>query len=111
MKEMLKDEPEGYNSYIVHDKRKTSDSSKPVESISSNALYKRWANLCKRAGIPKRGLHCLRHSCASHLFAVTKGNALFVKELLRHSDVSFTEQIYVSIIDKYRQEVFEEFEI
>ena len=111
LKEMLKDEPEGYNSYIVHDIRKTSDSSKPVESISSNALYKRWANLCKHAGIPTRGLHCLRHSCASHLFAVTKGNALFVKELLRHSDVSFTEQIYVSIIDKYRQEVFEEFEI
>lgn len=111
LKEMLKDEPEGYNSYIVHEQRKASDSSKPVESISTNALYKRWVNLCTHAGVPTRGLHCLRHSCASHLFAVTKGNALFVKELLRHSDVSFTEQIYVSIIDKYRQEVFEEFEI
>lgn len=110
LNEMLKDEPEGYNSYIVHNTRKTSDDISP-DSLSPHALYMRWRNVCKYAGIKQCGLHALRHTCASHLFEATNGNAVIVSELLRHTDVAFTEKIYIDIIKKYRQKVFEEFEI
>ena len=69
------------------------------------------ASFCKYAGIEPKGLHCLRHTCASHLFAATNGNAVAVSELLRHTDVSFTEKYYIDIINEYRKQIISEFEI
>ena len=111
LQNMLKKEPKGYSGYILHETRNMATVSENMSYISSNALYKRWQNVCKYAGIEPRGLHCLRHTCASHLFAATNGNAMLVSELLRHTDVSFTEKIYIDIIKKYRDKVFEEFEV
>ena len=111
LKEMLKDEPEGYNSYIVHDLRPESENHIPQEGLNPNALYKRWKTLCKYAEIEPIGLHSLRHTCASYLFEKTNGNALLVSKTLRHSSVSFTEDVYIDIIQKYENRIFEDFEI
>lgn len=111
LKDMLSKEPEGYDSYILHDTRKSTDNFTPKGSLMPHALYKRWQNVCKYAGIEPRGLHCLRHTCASYVFAATNGNALFVSQLLRHTDVAFTEKVYINIIKQYRDKIYEDFEI
>lgn len=109
LKRMKTTEPEGYDGYILHDIRKSSGNN--TDSLLPNALFKRWQTVCKYAKIPARGVHCLRHSFASHLFHLTKGNALFVSQQMRHRDVAFTERVYVNILKKYRDEIFENFEI
>ncbi len=111
LKKMRTQEPKGYNGYILHDTRKSSEKFTAQNNISPHALYMRWQNVCKYAGIKPRGLHCLRHTCASRLFAVTQGNAVMVAELLRHSDVAFTEREYINIIKQYRESILKEFEI
>ncbi len=111
LKNMLKKEKKGYKGYILHETREMSQREDNMNYISPHALYKRWQSVCKYAGIEPRGLHSLRHTCASHLFAATNGNAMLVSELLRHTDVSFTEKVYISIIKKYRDKVFAEFEV
>lgn len=111
LKEMLKNEPEGYTGYIVHDIRKSSDDFEPYRQISPHALYKRWQAVCKYAGVTPKGLHCLRHTCASKMFEATNGNAKAVSVLLRHKDVAFTMKVYVSLMKKYEQEIAEEFEV
>ena len=109
LKKMKASEPDGYEGYILHQDRNRSTAE--VKSLLPNALYKRWKTVCRYADIPVRGVHCLRHSFASHLFHRTNGNALFVSQQLRHKDVAFTERVYVNILKKYRDEVFEDFEI
>lgn len=111
LQEMLKDEPEGYNGYIVHDIRKASDEFEPYKQLSPHALYKRWQNVCKYADVEPRGLHILRHTCASQYFAATNGNAKAVSVLLRHKDVAFTIKVYIDLIKKYEQKIVEEFEV
>lgn len=111
LQEMLKDEPEGYKGYVVHDIRKSSDDFEPYRQISPNALYKRWQNVCKYAGIEPRGLHILRHTCASKMFAATNGNAKAVSVLLRHKDVAFTMRVYIDLIKKYQQKIADDFEV
>ena len=102
LQEMLKDEPEGYTGYIVHDIRKSSDDFEPYKQISPNALYKRWQTVCQYAGVEPRGLHILRHTCASKMFAAANGNAKAVSVLLRHKDVAFTMKVYIDLIKKYQ---------
>jgi len=111
LQEMLKDEPEGYSGCIVHDTRKSSDEFEPYKQISPHALYKRWQSVCKYADVSPRGLHILRHTCASKMFAATNGNAKAVSTLLRHKDVGFTMKVYVDLIKKYEQEIVEDFEV
>ena len=111
LKEMLKDEPEGYKGYIVHDIRKSTDDFTPYTQISPHALYNRWQNVCRHAGVTPKGLHSLRHTCASKMFAATNGNAKAVSVLLRHKDVAFTMKVYIDIIKKYQEEIIADFEV
>lgn len=111
LKQMRSKEPEGYTGYIAHDTRDMSKAQIQYAGLSPHALYDRWQTLCKHAGVEPRGLHCLRHTCASHLFAATNGNAMLVSELLRHTDVAFTEKQYIDILKKYREKVYEDFEV
>lgn len=109
LKGMKESEAEGYDGYILHNSRTVAG--KASVCLNPNALFKRWQTVCKYAEIPARGVHCLRHSFASHLFHLTNGNALFVSQQMRHKDVAFTEQVYINILEKYRDEIFENFEI
>lgn len=107
LKEMLKDEPEGYSGYILHETRKGYDKN----PLSPHALYKRWQTVCKYADVEPKGLHCLRHTCASKMFASTNGNVKAVSTLLRHCDEAFTMKIYIDLIKKYQEKIAETFEV
>ncbi len=102
LKEMLKDEPKGYSGHIAN------ENGKP---IGESALRKRFDNLLRQAGIEHCGMHALRHTFASKLYELTKGDSKLVSELVRHSSVSFTEEIYIHIKDKYKQDTIANFSI
>lgn len=56
------------------------------------------------------GLHSLRHTFASKLFAAG-GNAKLVSELVRHASVSMTEDIYIHLIQQQKNNIISEFKI
>lgn len=92
---MLKDEPSGYCGYIAN------EGGKP---ICESAMRKRFDNLLRQAGVEHCGIHSLRHTFASKLYELTRGDSKLVSELIRHSSVSFTEEIYIHLKDKYKQD-------
>ena len=65
-------------------------------------MLSNYISICKRAGIENhQGLHTLRHTFASMLFR--KGvDAKTVSELLGHSSVAFTMNIYVHLIEEQK---------
>lgn len=71
--------------------------------IDPRNLVRSFVALCDRAGIRRVRFHDLRHSCATLLFAqgVEIGT---VKEILGHSSVTITADIYVEVIKKLRQD-------
>lgn len=77
----------------------------------SSAFRRRFNSLLKQAHVEHCGLHTLRHTFASKLFAATNGNAKLVSELVRHSSVSFTEDIYIHLIEQTKANVLEDFSI
>ena len=113
IKSMKENEPKDYTGYILHEVRKKKDSDEftPLACISTHALYQRFQTLCKYADVVPRGVHCLRHTFASELFAASKGNAVIVSEMLRHTDVAFTERLYIDIIKEYREQILMDFEV
>lgn len=88
LKDMLAKEPKGYKGYIANENEKP---------ISESALRKRFDNLLRQAKVEHCGIHSLRHTFASKLFEATNGNSKFVGELVIHSSVSFTEDIYIHL--------------
>jgi len=102
LKEMLKDEPSGYCGYIAN------EGGKP---ICESAMRKRFDNLLRQAGVEHCGIHSLRHTFASKLYELTRGDSKLVSELIRHSSVSFTEEIYIHLKDKYKQDTIANFSI
>lgn len=101
LREMLQEEPEGYDGYIAND-----DGHPLVES----AFRRRFNSLLKQAKVEHCGLHSLRHTFASKLFAAG-GNAKLVSELVRHSSVSMTEDIYIHLIDQQKNNIISDFHI
>ncbi len=68
---------------------------------SSQMIYKNLKRILKRCNIPASGLHILRHTFASQLF--NKGvDPKLVSELLGHSRVSITYDIYIHLIQEQR---------
>jgi integrase len=58
----------------------------------------------KELGLPHKRFHDLRHSYASLL--ATQGHDLFaIKEMLRHSEVSLTANLYAHMLKSRRQEI------
>ena len=102
LRDMLAEETEGYNGYIAN------DGGKP---LVESAFRRRFNSLLKQAHVEHCGLHTLRHTFASRLFAATNGNAKLVSELVRHSSVSFTEDIYIHLIEQTKANVLEDFSI
>lgn len=102
LRDMLAEETDGYNGYIAN------DGGKP---LVESAFRRRFNSLLKQAHVEHCGLHTLRHTFASKLFAATNGNAKLVSELVRHSSVSFTEDIYIHLIEQTKANVLEGFSI
>lgn len=102
LKELLKGEPKGYCGYIANENG---------EAIGESALRKRFENLLRRAGVEHCGMHSLRHTFASKLYEATNGDSKLVSELVRHSSVAFTEEIYIHLKEKYKHDVITNFSI
>ena len=56
------------------------------------------------------GLHTMRHTYASFLYAQTHDMVLVSKKL-RHTDPAFTARIYVDIIKDYEDKIYADFHI
>lgn len=102
LRELKSAEPEGYDGYVVHN---------GDQPLSPTAFAKRFRNLLGGIGITGKGLHTLRHTFASKLYAQTNGNTKLVSELLRHASVSFTMEIYVHLESKYKKITMNDFSI
>ena len=71
--------------------------------IDGRKALARFQKILKRAGLPKMRIHDLRHSAASILLASgLSGQA--VSELLGHSAVAFTLQVYGHLMDEAKQQ-------
>lgn len=96
IRNLLAEEPAGYSGYIIHG----DEGDMP---IGTRAFAKRFDNLLRLAGVEHCGLHSLRHTYASRAFEATGGNAKFVSEMLRHKDVAFTTNQYITLLDSYKE--------
>ena len=101
LRELQAEEPEGYDGYIAN------DGGKP---LVESAFRRRFDSLLRQAHVEHCGIHSLRHTFASRLFAAT-GNAKLVSELVRHASVSMTEDIYIHIIQNQKNNLISEFKI
>lgn len=83
-------------------------SSKKSKPVSARNLDRAFRNILTRAGITKQyGVHSLRHTFASMLFK--KGvDVKTVSEILGHSDVSVTYNIYIHIINEQKVRAIEQ---
>ena len=71
---------------------------------------KRFYTVLKRAGIEQTGLHTLRHTFASVLFA-KKTPVKTISALLGHSSTSVTENIYIHLLPNAKEEAMIDVEI
>lgn len=76
--------------------------------ITNSRLNRAFHSILDRCGIEKKaGVHSLRHTFASMLFK--KGvDAKTVSEILGHSDISITYDIYIHIIDEQKRKAIEQ---
>lgn len=91
------------------------DDNTPVINIKGKHLNprsytKRFYTVLKRAGIEKTGLHTLRHTFASVLFA-KKTPVKTISALLGHSSTSVTENIYIHLLPNAKEEAMIDVEI
>lgn len=103
LKQMLEKEPKGYNGYIAHND--------DYSHLGETALRKRFSNLLRQAKVESCGIHSLRHTFASKLYEISKGDSKLVSSLVRHSSVSFTEDTYIHLKQKYQQKSIADFSI
>ena len=74
---------------------------KKGERITPRNIDRTFRSILKRCGIACTGVHSLRHTFASRLFA--KGiDVKTVSELLGHSDVGITYDTYIHLIQEQR---------
>lgn len=76
------------------------DNTTPRPFGDSN-LRRAFANIQKKAGIEKKGLHSLRHTFATNMLYVAKENLVTVSRLLGHTDVSTTLRYVSTTVDEY----------
>ena len=75
----------------------TAGPGQPVFGLSRQRLAAIVARLAKSAGVPRRGLHALRHYCGTELYRLTRDLKLVARHL-GHSDVS-TASRYAHLAD------------
>lgn len=67
--------------------------------------------ICKKAGIKDpQGVHALRHTCASLLIR-NKVDIKIISEMLGHSDVAFTYNTYVHLLEEQKAKTIGELDI
>jgi integrase len=72
-------------------------------------VNRQYRALLKAAKIPYRKLHALRHTCATLL--IEDGEELkVVQELLRHTSISTTANIYVHVLDRMKKKADKRFD-
>lgn len=103
LRAMQEKEPVGYNGYIIHNGQH--------QALAEKALWQRFNKLLRGAGVTGCGLHSLRHTCATLLYALSGGDAKFVSEHLRHNDPGFTAKTYVHQSPKRSKELLKKFHI
>ena len=69
-------------------------------------LSKRWRAIVKQAGVPAYSLHALRHTFATALLARSK-NPKVVQDLLGHSSITVTLDLYTASLDDLKREAVE----
>jgi len=77
--------------------------------ITYNNFAKTFSGLLKTLQLQQRGLHNLRHTFASQLFA-KKVDIKIISKLLGHSSVQITYDTYVHILDEQKQHAIQAIE-
>jgi integrase len=72
----------------------------------NHILQRHFAPLCKRLGLPRIRLHDVRHTLATLLFA-NRIPAKVVQEMLGHSDVGMTLDVYSHVLPEMQAEAAE----
>ena len=70
--------------------------------LNPGNLWEAFRALLARAGVPSIRLHDLRHSCATFL-ALQGVPPRTIMDILGHSDLSTTMQIYTHVLDEGKQ--------
>jgi integrase len=78
-------------------------STAPGRIMYHRNFYRMMCQICARCGIKQCGAHTLRHTFASMLFKAGV-DVKTVSELLGHSDVSITYNIYIHLINEQKQQ-------
>jgi integrase len=85
----------------------TTEIGKPVDPM---LLSKRWRAIVKEAGVPVYSLHALRHTFATALLARNKSPKV-VQDLLGHSSITVTLDLYTASLDDLGREAVESLDI
>lgn len=73
------------------------------EYINMRSVQETFASICKDVGVEHKGIHALRHTFGSVLVR-NKVDIKVVSELLGHTDVKFTYNRYIHIINEQKAE-------
>lgn len=85
----------------------TNEIGKPIDP---SLLSKRWRAIVKEAGVPAYSLHALRHTFATALLARNKSPKV-VQDLLGHSSITVTLDLYTASLDDLGREAVEALDI
>jgi len=77
--------------------------------LNSASLYKLFATLVKKAGLPHMRFHDPRHSAATILLAM-KVPVKVVQELLGHSSITVTLNVYSHVLPSMQEEAMDRME-
>ena len=67
--------------------------------MEPGGLTKRWGNIVRQAQVEYHSLHILRHTFATSLLARHKSSEV-VQDLLGHSSISVTLDLYRAVVDE-----------
>ena len=70
--------------------------------VNPRNLDRMFRNICSAIGLEKNGVHSLRHTFASMLFA-RGAEVKVVSKLLGHSSTTITSDIYIHLIDEQKE--------
>ncbi len=101
IRDMLAQEPKGYDGYVVH------SNGKP---LAEKSLWQRFSKILKGAEIEPCGLHSLRHTFGTKFYEKTQ-DVKMVSEMLRHENPSFTAKVYIHNSDARTRDAIQGFSI
>jgi integrase len=77
--------------------------------LNSASLYALFTSLVKKAGLPRMRFHDLRHSAATILMAM-KVPVKVIQELLGHSTITITLNVYGHVLPSMQEEAMDKME-